>query len=388
MRNFTYQNGTKLIFGKDTEKLVGHEIAQYTTKVLLHYGGGSIKKTKLYETVLTSLNNANIEVIELPGVQPNPRLSLVHEGIKMCREQNITFILAVGGGSVIDSAKAIAAGVPYEGDVWDLFCGTPITKDCLPVGTILTIPAAGSETSSRSVITNEENGLKRSCGHSSMRPVFSILNPELTYTLPMYQTACGIADMLAHVLERYFTNEPSVDVTDRLCEAAMKAIIENGRRVMNDPMNYDLRAELMLAGMIAHNGSLDVGRLGDWASHELEHELSGQYDIAHGAGLAIIFPAWMKFVYKHDVQRFAQFGHRVFDLEINLNNLEETALRAIECLEHFFKELNLPTRFTEAHLPTDEIELLAQKLVSHCESVGNFVKIYKEDALAIYQLAL
>lgn len=388
MRNFTYQNGTKLIFGKDTEKLVGHEIAQYTTKVLLHYGGGSIKKTKLYETVLTSLNNANIEVIELPGVQPNPRLSLVHEGIKMCREQNITFILAVGGGSVIDSAKAIAAGVPYEGDVWDLFCGTPITKDCLPVGTILTIPAAGSETSSGSVITNEENGLKRSCGHSSMRPVFSILNPELTYTLPMYQTACGIADMLAHVLERYFTNEPSVDVTDRLCEATMKAIIENGRRVMNDPMNYDLRAELMLAGMIAHNGSLDVGRLGDWASHELEHELSGQYDIAHGAGLAIIFPAWMKFVYKHDVQRFAQFGHRVFDLEINLNNLEETALRAIECLEHFFKELNLPTRFTEAHLPTDEIELLAQKLVSHCESVGNFVKIYKEDALAIYQLAL
>lgn len=192
----------------------------------------------------------------------------------MCREQNITFILAVGGGSVIDSAKAIAAGVPYEGDVWDLFCGTPITKDCLPVGTILTIPAAGSETSSGSVITNEENGLKRSCGHSSMRPVFSILNPELTYTLPMYQTACGIADMLAHVLERYFTNEPSVDVTDRLCEAAMKAIIENGRRVMNDPMNYDLRAELMLAGMIAHNGSLDVGRLGDWASHELEHELS------------------------------------------------------------------------------------------------------------------
>ena len=388
MRNFTYQNGTKLIFGKDTEKLVGHEIAQYTTKVLLHYGGGSIKKTKLYETVLTSLNNANIEVIELPGVQPNPRLSLVHEGIKMCREQNITFILAVGGGSVIDSAKAIAAGVPYEGDVWDLFCGTPITKDCLPVGTILTIPAAGSETSSGSVITNEENGLKRSCGHSSMRPVFSILNPELTYTLPMYQTACGIADMLAHVLERYFTNEPSVDVTDRLCEATMKAIIENGRRVMNDPMNYDLRAELMLAGMIAHNGSLDVGRLGDWASHELEHELSGQYDIAHGAGLAIIFPAWMKYVYKHDVQRFAQFGHRVFDLEINLNNLEETALRAIECLEHFFKELNLPTRFTEAHLPTDEIELLAQKLVSHCESVGNFVKIYKEDALAIYQLAL
>lgn len=388
MQNFTYQNETKLIFGKDTEKLVGKELVAYTTKVLLHYGGGSIKKTGLYETVLTSLKDANIEVIELAGVQPNPRLSLVREGVKLCREHNIDFILAVGGGSVIDSAKAIAAGVPYEGDVWDLFCGTAISSDCLPIGTILTIPAAGSETSSGSVITNEENGLKRSCGHPSMRPVFSILNPELTYTLPMYQTACGIADMLAHVLERYFTNEAHVDVTDRLCEATMKAIIENGRRVMKDPMNYDVRAELMLAGMVAHNGSLDMGRIGDWASHDIEHELSGQYDIAHGAGLAIIFPAWMKYVYKHDVARFAQFGNRVFDLDINLNNLEETALLAIECLEQFFKELNLPIRFSEANLPTDEIELLAKKLVCDCKSVGNFVKIYEKDALAIYQLAL
>lgn len=194
--------------------------------------------------------------------------------------------------------------------------------------------------------------------------------------------------MLAHVLERYFTNEAHVDVTDRLCEATMKAIIENGRRVMKDPMNYDVRAELMLAGMVAHNGSLDMGRIGDWASHDIEHELSGQYDIAHGAGLAIIFPAWMKYVYKHDVARFAQFGNRVFDLDINLNNLEETALLAIECLEQFFKELNLPIRFSEANLPTDAIELLAKKLVCDCKSVGNFVKIYEKDALEIYQLAL
>ena len=193
---------------------------------------------------------------------------------------------------------------------------------------------------------------------------------------------------LHHVYKRYFTNEAHVDVTDRLCEATMKAIIENGRRVMKDPMNYDVRAELMLAGMVAHNGSLDMGRIGDWASHDIEHELSGQYDIAHGAGLAIIFPAWMKYVYKHDVARFAQFGNRVFDLDINLNNLEETALLAIECLEQFFKELNLPIRFSEANLPTDEIELLAKKLVCDCKSVGNFIKIYEKDALAIYQLAL
>ncbi len=388
MQNFIYQNGTKLIFGKNTESLIGQELKNYTDKVLLHYGGGSIKKTGLYDTILTALHAANIEVIELAGVQPNPRVSLVRQGIEVCREHEINFILAVGGGSVIDSAKAIAAGVPYKGDVWDLFSGTPITQNCLPLATILTIPAAGSETSSGSVITNDESGLKRSCGHPSMRPVFSILNPELTYTLPMYQTACGVADMLAHVLERYFTNEPHVDVTDRLCEATMKAIIENGRRVMKDPMNYDIRAEIMLAGMVAHNGSLDMGRIGDWASHDIEHELSGQYDIAHGAGLAIIFPAWMKYVYQHDVARFAQFGNRVFDLEINLNNLEETALRAIECLEQFFKELNLPTRFSEANLPTHEIDVLAKKLVCDCESVGSFVPIYEKDAFAIYQLAL
>lgn len=217
---------------------------------------------------------------------------------------------------------------------------------------------------------------------------FQILNPELTFTLPTYQTACGIADMLAHVLERYFTNERHVDITDRLCEATMKSIIDNGLRVMNDPFNYDIRAELMLAGMIAHNGSLDMGRIGDWASHDIEHELSGMYDIAHGAGLAIIFPAWWKYVYHHDVNRFAQFGSRVFNLEINLNHPEETALLAIEKLESFFKALGLPTSFSDADLPTDHIEELAQKLVCDCDSVGNYVPIKEADALEIYRLAL
>lgn len=388
MQNFIYQNGTKIIFGKGTEQTVGIELKPYTQKVLLHYGGGSIKSTGLYEKVTTALLDANIEFIELSGVQPNPRVSLVREGIKLCREEGINFILAVGGGSVIDSAKAIAAGVNYAGDVWNLFIDSPINHPCLPLATILTIPAAGSETSSSAVITNEANGLKRSTEHPTLRPVFSILNPELTFTLPTYQTACGIADMLAHVLERYFTNETHVDVTDRLCEATMKAIIDNGLRVMKEPNNYDIRAEIMLAGMVAHNGSLDVGRCGDWASHDLEHELSGMYDIAHGAGLAIIFPAWMKYVYKHDVHRFAQFGNRVFNLEINLNNPEETALLAIEKLEEFFKSLDLPITFSDANLPGDHIQELAKNLVCDCDHVGNFVHIREIDALEIYKLAL
>lgn len=388
MQSFTYQNGTKIIFGPQTELTIGEEIKPYASKVLLHYGGGSIKTNGLYDRIISSLSKQGIEIVELSGVRPNPRVGLVREGINLCKEQNINFILAVGGGSVIDSAKAIAAGVPYAGDVWDLFSGTAITYDCLPVATILTIPAAGSETSSGTVITNEENGLKRSTGHPTLRPVFSILNPELTFTLPMYQTACGIADMFAHVLERYFTNEAHVDVTDRLCEATMKSIIDNGLRIMKDPHNYHVRAEIMLAGMIAHNGSLDIGRIGDWASHDIEHELSGMYDIAHGAGLAIIFPAWMKFVYRHDVSRFAQFGNRVFNLEINLNNLEETALLAIQKVEDFFKALNLPTRFSDANLPADHIEQLAKNLVCDCNHVGNFVPIREAEALEIYRLAL
>ncbi|MGL4338024.1 MAG: iron-containing alcohol dehydrogenase [Turicibacter sp.] len=388
MQNFTYHNGTKIIFGANTQSLVGSELNPYSKKVLLHYGGGSIKKSGLYDTILNSLNNERIEVVELGGVQPNPRVSLVRTGIDICRTEKIDFILAVGGGSVIDSAKAIAAGVNYDGDVWDLFTGTPITHACLKLATILTIPAAGSETSSGTVITNEEGDYKRSTGHPTLRPIFSILNPELTYTLPTYQTSCGIADMFAHVVERYFTNTAHVDLTDRLCEATFKSIIDNGLRVMKEPNNYDVRAEVMLSGMVAHNGWLDMGRLTDWASHNLEHELSGIYDIAHGAGLTIMIPAWMKYVYKHDINRFAQFGNRVFNLDINMQNPEETALLAIEKVEEFFKAIQLPTRFSDANLPSDQIEIMAKKLVEDRGHSGNFVHIKEADAIEIYKLAL
>ena len=388
MRNFNYKNGTELIFGKETENQVGSLVKNHTNKILLHFGGGSIKKSGLYDKVIASLKNENIEIFELGGVKPNPRVSLVREGINICRENNIDFILAVGGGSVIDSSKAIAAGVNYEGDVWDLFLGTPINHKCLSVATVLTIPAAGSETSTGSVITNEYGLYKRSIGHPTLRPVFSILNPELTYTLPKYQTSCGIADMFAHILERYFTNEPNVDLTDRLCEGTMKAIIDNALRLNIDPMDYNARAEIMLSGTVAHNDSLSMGRLGDWASHDIEHELSGIYDIAHGAGLSIIFPAWMKFVYKHDINRFAQFANRVFNIDININNLEETALKGIEALENFFTEIELPTRLSHVEIDDSRIAEMSKKLVAHYDHVGNFVEIREKEAYEIYKLAL
>lgn len=388
MQNFTFQNGTKLIFGKDTENIIGAEVKEYSNKILLHYGGGSIKSSGLYERIINSLKAEGIQFVELSGVKPNPRVSLVREGIELCRKENVNFILAVGGGSVIDSAKAIAAGVNYDGDVWDLFNGTAINHKCLKLATILTIPAAGSETSSGAVITNEDGFYKRSFGHPTLRPVFSILNPELTFTLPKYQTSCGIADMLAHVMERYFTNEAHVDLTDRLCEATMKSIIDNGLRIMKNPNDYNTRAEIMLCGTVAHNDSLSMGRIGDWASHDIEHELSGIYDIAHGAGLSIIFPAWMKYVYKHDVNRFAQFGNRVFNLDININNPEETALLAIKKLEEFFKDMELPVSFKDANIPGDRIDEMAKKLVSDTEYVGSFVQIREKDAFEIYKLAL
>lgn len=388
MNNFTFQNSTKLIFGKDTENSVGSEIKNYSNKILLHYGGGSIIKTGLYDKIVKSLKDSQIEFVELSGVKPNPRVSLVREGIKICRKENINFILAVGGGSVIDSSKAIAAGVNYDGDVWDLYTGTSINHECLKLATILTIPAAGSETSNGSVITNEDGLYKRALGHPTLRPQFSILNPELTFTLPKYQTSCGIADMLAHVMERYFTNQTNVDLTDRLCEATMKTIIDNGLRLMKTPNDYDARAEIMLASTIAHNDSLSMGRNGDWASHDIEHELSGIYDIAHGAGLSIIFPAWMKYVYKNNINRFAQFGNRVFNIDINLNNPEETALLAIRKLEEFFKSMELPVSFKDAGLPEDRIDEMAKKLVHHTDHVGGFIPIREKEALEILKLAL
>ncbi len=281
MQDFTFQNRTKIVFGRESEEQTGEEVSKYADKVLFVYGGGSIKEYGIYDKVMNSLEEAGVEAVELGGVKPNPRLKLVHEGVEICQEENIDFILAVGGGSVIDTAKAISIGVPYEGDVWDFYAEDKTIEESLPIGTVLTIPAAGSESSPGSVITKEEGGLKRDAGSNKLRPEFAIMNPEFTYTLPDYQTASGAADIMAHVMERYFTHEPNVDFTDRLCEATLRTVIENTPIALEEPENYGVRAQFIWASTVANHDLRGTGRGDDWASHPIEHERSGMYDITH-----------------------------------------------------------------------------------------------------------
>jgi len=386
MENFTFRNTTKIIFGKDAESRVGVEAARYGNKILLHYGGGSIKKYGLYDRILKSLKDAGLEIIELGGVQPNPRLSLVKRGIDICRKEKIEFILAIGGGSTIDSAKAIAVGIPYNGDVWDFFTKKVVVEKVIPVGVILTIPAAGSESSSNSVITNEEGLYKRVVGSDMLRPRFAILNPEITYTLPPSQTVCGVSDIMAHIMERYFTTVKDVDLTDRLCEATLRTVINNTPIVLEEPENYSARAEIMWASTIAHNDLLSTGRIGDWASHGIEHELSGIYDIPHGAGLSAIFPAWMKYVYRKDPERFAQFAVRVWNVEPDFRDVEKTALEGIKRLKNFYREIGLPITLKEMNIAYDRLEEMAEKCTEGGPR-GNFVKLNKDDVLEILKLA-
>ncbi|MBN1310383.1 MAG: iron-containing alcohol dehydrogenase [Anaerolineae bacterium] len=388
MENFVFQNPTKIIFGKGTESQVGSEVSQYSKKVLFHYGGGSIKKSGLFDRVIASLTEAGIQYLELGGVKPNPRLSLVHEGIKLCRDNDIEFILAVGGGSVIDSAKAIAVGVPYDGDVWDFYVNKAVAEEALPIGTILTIPAAGSEASIGSVITNEDGWYKRPINYDMLRPKFSILNPALAFTLPKYQVACGAADIMAHIMERYFTNTKDVDLTDRLCEATLKTIINFVPVVLAEPDNYAAWAEIMWAGTVAHNDLLGTGRAEDWASHDIEHELSGIYDVAHGAGLAVIFPAWMKYVYQHDVKRFAQFATRVWNVDYSVWAPERAALEGIRRLEDFFRRIGLPTTLNDLGIVDDRFEEMASKATkSDTATLGGFVPLNQQDIVDILAMA-
>jgi alcohol dehydrogenase len=387
VENFTFQNATKIIFGKNTESEVGAETAIYGKKALLHFGGGSIKSSGLYDRVCASLKKAGVQVFELGGVKPNPRLSLVREGIRMCRENKIDIILAVGGGSVIDSAKAIGIGVPDAGDVWDFYSKKRKPREMMALGVVLTIPAAGSEASNGSVITNEEGMFKKDCSAEFMRPKFSIMNPELTFTLPPFQTACGGADIMAHVMERYFTKVPAVEFTDRLCESTLKTIIDNVPVVLADPKNYDARAEIMWASTVAHNDLLGTGRIGDWASHYIEHEISGIYDVVHGAGLAVVFPAWMKHVYTLDVSRFARFATRVFNVEPRFDWPERTALEGIGRLKSFFRDIGLPTSFKELGVPGDRLEEMAKK-ATELGPIGNFTKLGSKDVVSVYKLAL
>jgi alcohol dehydrogenase YqhD (iron-dependent ADH family) len=317
MENFTFYAPTYFCFGRESEKNIGELVRRFGgNKVLIHYGGGSIKRNGVYDRVVTSLNKASIPFLELGGVQPNPRSGLVYQGIDLCRKEGVDFILAVGGGSAIDSAKAIAAGVPYDGDFWDYYKTDKSVDEALPIGTVLTIAAAGSEGSPDSVITHESGMYKWATSGEALRPKFSVLNPESTCTLSAYQTACGITDIMAHVCERYFTNTKNVEITDRLCEGVLKTMIEESPKVMANLEDYDARANIMWAGMVAHNNICGVGRDQDWNSHGMEHELSSFYDVAHGAGLSVMMPSWLKYVMHHDVNRFAQFAVRVWDCEL------------------------------------------------------------------------
>jgi alcohol dehydrogenase YqhD (iron-dependent ADH family) len=376
MENFEFRNPTKVIFGRGTEMRVGHETAGYAKKVLLHYGGRSIKDSGLYSRAVASLKAAGVEWVELAGVVPNPRLSLVRKGIDLCREHGLELVLAVGGGSVIDSAKAIAMGAMFAGDVWDFYLGKGEPKAALPVGTVLTIPAAGSESSSGSVITNENGLLKRAVNSEVLYPRFSILNPELAFTLPPFQIACGAADILAHLMERYFTTVKNVEFTDRLLEASMKTIIRQAPLVLADPHDYDAWAEFMWAGTIAHNNLLNTGRIGDWASHDIEHELSGLYDVTHGEGLAVVFPAWMKHTLNRDVPRFTQWATRVWNVDTDFRDPLSTAQEGIRRLEGFFRSLGLATRLAGLGIGDERLDEMASKATgAGRRTVGNFVKL-------------
>ena len=388
MESFVFKNPTKIIFGSNTHKDIGKEVKKYSKKVLFHYGMGSIKRSGLYDEIKASLKQEGIDIFELGGAEPNPRLGLTVKGSRICRENNIGFILAVGGGSVIDSAKAIALNVPYEGEsMWDFLTGRAKPVSAIPVGVVLTIPASGSESSNVTVITNEEGMIKRGYHHELIRPVFAVLDPELTFTLPDEQLSSGAADIMAHVMERYFTKTRHVDLTDRLCEAVLKTVIENAPLIFKDPKDYDPRAEIMWAGNLAHNDLLSTGRTGDWGSHKIAHELSTFCGVPHGAALAIIFPAWMKYTYKKDIKVFYKFAVRVFDIDPCFGTQESIVLGGIERLVSFFKGLGLPISLKDIGVGEEGFEEMAEKAMLF-GPIGKYMELNKQDVLNIYKLAL
>jgi alcohol dehydrogenase YqhD (iron-dependent ADH family) len=389
MNNFVFYSPVKLIFGKDTEGQIGSELKPYAKKVLLHYGGGSIKRSGLYDTVVKSLKESGVEYVELGGVQPNPILSLVHKGVEICKKEKVDLVLAVGGGSAIDSAKAIALGACYDGDVWDFYDNGREVEKALPVAVILTIPAAGSESSGDSVITNDETERKLACGSPKLRPLVSIMNPELFFTLPKEQLGYGVADMIAHVFERYFTNTVNADLTDRLCEATLQTLIRYAMPAKKNMKDYNAWAELGFAGTIAHNGLLGMGREESWACHIIEHELSAIYDVAHGAGLAVVIPGYMRYVYKDNVNMFVQFAVNVMGVKAGFRDPDAIALEGIDRLAEFFVSLGLPSTLKELGIGEDRLAEMAKKSTGAAfgeeSPLGGVKKLYWQDVLAIYE---
>lgn len=392
MQNFDLYMPARILFGKDEQRNIGELVKPLSKKVLLHYGGGSIKKSGLYDEIVTSLRESQVDFVELGGVKPNPRLSLVHEGIALCRQEHVDFILAVGGGSAIDSAKAIAMGVCYDGDVWELYERHTEIQQALPIATVLTIPAAGSESSGDTVVTNEDKELKIGYGSPKLRPVLSIVNPELFFTVPKNQIANGVADMMSHVFERYFTNTTHTDLTDGLCEAVLRTIIKNAPEVMRNPENYDAWAEIGFAGTVAHNGLVGMGRQQDWACHGMEHELSAVYDVAHGAGLAVLTPVWMEYVYRDNPGMFVQFAVNIMGVQGSYRQPDEIVMEGIRRLREFFDKMDLPSTLSELGIGEDRLEEMAKKSTKIAEGgderpLGGLKKLYWQDVLEIYHRA-
>ncbi len=388
MNDFNYYTPTRYVFGRGVEVQTG-ELTRWMgcDNVLLVYGGGSVVRSGLLDRVKTSLDAAGVKYLELGGVQPNPTDDRVYEGIEICRRENLSGLVAVGGGSAIDTAKAIACGVPYEGDFWDFYAGKKVVEEALPVGVVLTIPAAGSEGSGNSVITKLDGMHKISLRtDSALRPKFAVMNPELTFTLPPYQTASGIADMMAHIFERYFTNTPETEVTDRVAEGVLKAIITEAPRVMAEPENYDARANIMWCGTLAHNGICGTGRQEDWVSHFMEHELSAVYGVTHGAGLAVITPAWMTFMATHNPKKGAQFARRVFDV-VNDDDTQ-AALEGIALLRKFYASLDLPITLAQLDIENPDFDLLVKKLHENKgDVIGGYYRLTSKETMEIYHLA-
>ncbi|MDP0492884.1 MAG: iron-containing alcohol dehydrogenase [Fusobacterium sp. JB021] len=387
MENFKYYTPTKIIFGKDREKEVAKLLKEFNgKKILIHYGGGSVIRSGLLDKVKNYLKEANIQYIELGGVKPNPRLSLVRKGIELGRKENIDFILAIGGGSVIDSAKGIGYGMMLDHDVWDLYSKKEFSNKCMPIGVILTMAAAGSEMSPSSVITNEDGWLKRSFSIDNARPKFAILNPELTFTLPEYQSASGIVDIMMHTMERYFSPVGNMKITDEIAEGLLRTVIENAPKVIKNPKDYKSRAEIMWASSLSHNGLTGCGGIGDWSSHQLEHELGGCYDVAHGAGLSAVWGSWARYVMNENPKRFADFATKVFNIE-NCGD-KETAILGIKAMETFYKSINMPISLKELglNLSEEDLHMLANKCSFNGKrTIGSFKKLFEEDMFNIYK---
>ena len=385
MINFEFLNPTLIIFGKDTQQQVGEQVKAMGKKALVHYGGGSIKKSGLYDEVLASLNAAGVPFVELGGVKPNPVLSLVNEGIELCKKEGVDCILAVGGGSVIDSAKGIAMGVAMGVDIWPCFIGKAPVTAAIPIGCVLTIPAAGSESSPHTVITNEDGPYKRGAANPVLYPRFAIVNPELSLTLPPYQVGCGCVDILAHLMERYFTNTEHVDVSDRMLEGVMRSVLYNAIISYENLTDYNSRAEICWAGTIAHNNLLDRGRIGDWGTHGIAAELGAIYDIAHGASLALTFPAWMKYAHTRNIPRFVQFAVRVMDVDLPYSDPQAIIMEGIRRLEKFYTSIGMPTRLAHADIPADRFKEMAAKAVEF-GARGNLLAVTRDDVENIYKL--